>query len=642
MTRAGPGNGDGMLLRMLARAGAVSALAFLAIGTSALPALADHTDPSKPLVPLEPAFVEGEPIVRGEGTFTFVKNFPAPLGTALAGSGTDHKYFRRGDQLFVSVGTLSQGDVGNVGQRLFLLEEDGKVAPRWIADHGSAACTIANTAITGLQHDAAVLGTRRDRLAPGDRISRSLAVKPELVIDTTDATGRCHDPNGGGLELIDVTGLGDRGFVPREIHLVRHAGFSHTVTVDDRRPWIAYNSSSDFAGRPWIDVVDARSCLGLHERSLAGKRDACRPEVYRIPFEATWSRQRAPDGTLVAGSEAACHDITSRGFRLYCASINATLIFDVSELTTDDGAVRGTPLPCARINGTKTGASVTDCGGVEGSTASNRVPQAKGWRFVGSVHHAGRSCSPAPGTNCNTNTVAPPDEDIAISHEADPVAGGEYLLVTDERGGGVIPGGATCLPGVENPIGHGGVHVFDARDPDNIRYARTPSGDKAVWFGEVVVPAATFCDVHVIEQIPGEHRFVAAYYSQGTKIVDFAIDGNGRWTFTEVASIVYPNANTWASDVFKVVDHADGTRTYWFLASDVNRGIDIFRWRGPANVAGSADLAGRAPATRAAATDLGAAMLVTSGIATVATRTRRSATSSRARARRRPRARSGA
>ena len=72
----------------------------------------------------------------------------------------------------------------------------------------------------------------------------------QLLIDTVDALGRCHDIAGGGLEFVDVSGLGTAGFEPREIHLTRHNGYSHTVTVDAMRPWIVYNSTSDFGVRP--------------------------------------------------------------------------------------------------------------------------------------------------------------------------------------------------------------------------------------------------------------------------------------------------------------------------------------------------------------------------------------------------------
>ena len=566
------------------------------------PASADHTDPRTPIVPLQPAFPGQLAHTEGEGSFEFIRNFPAPLGAALSGSGSDHKYFRFGDELFVSTGNLGQGDVGNVGQRFFRLEDKNGVDPQWVADHGSAACTIANTSVTGLQHDAALLGqTSSSALRQITKVpARSMVVKPEIIIDTTDAGGRCHDPNGGGLELIDVTRIQDPAFEPREIHLIRHAGFSHTVTVDDRRPWIAYNSSSDFAGRPWIDVVDARSCLGLANRTLESKRNACRPKVYRIPFQPDWSRQVNASGNTVPGSEATCHDITSRDGRIYCAGLNATLIFDVSGLTNSRGDIRGEPLPCARINGTRTGASVTDCGGVEGPTASNDVPQAEGWRFLGTFNHPGRNCI-APVTNCNTNMVVPSDEGVSVSHESDPTFDHRWMLVTDERGGGVVPPGASCAPGIDNPVGNGGIHVFDIRDPSNIEYAQTPDGEKAVWISDAQTPAATFCDVHVIEQIPGEQRLAVAYYSQGTKILDYFIDDQGRWTFRETASIIFPNANTWTSDVFKIVNNGDGTKTYYFLATDIGRGIDVFTWTGPANPLGTPPPSGALSASPAGA-----------------------------------------
>jgi hypothetical protein len=82
--------------------------------------------------------------------------------------------------------------------------------------------------------------------------------------------------------------------------------------------------------------------------------------------------------------------------------------------------------------------------------------------------------------------------------------------------------------------------------------------------------------------VPGEQRIIAAYYSQGTKIVDYQIDQNGRWTFTEVASLVLPGANTWVAQQFRIVKNRDGSRTYFFMTSDIQRGIDVFSWTGPA------------------------------------------------------------
>ncbi|MGH2778869.1 MAG: hypothetical protein ACRDJB_09495, partial [Actinomycetota bacterium] len=186
----------------------------------------------------------------------------------------------------------------------------------------------------------------------------------------------------------------------------------------------------------------------------------------------------------------------------------------------------------------------------------------------------------------NTNEFVPSDQGVAVSHEADPVFGGDFMLVTDERGGGVIPGGATCTTGIDNPFGNGGMHVFDISDPDNPKYALTPDGEKAVFISDNVTTAPTFCNIHVIEKIPGEQRVVMAWYSQGIKVVDYFVDGNGRWSFDEVASYQLPGADTWTAEDFKIVNNDDGTRTYYFMASDITRGIDIVSWTGPTNRGG--------------------------------------------------------
>lgn len=78
--------------------------------------------------------------------------------------------------------------------------------------------------------------------------------------------------------------------------------------------------------------------------------------------------------------------------------------------------------------------------------------------------------------------------------------------------------------------------------------------------------------------------------SQGLEaIVDWFLDDNNRWTFRETASVVPqgPAANTWTSNVFKVKRHGNGEVTYYFMSSDITRGIDIFKWRGPSNPRGT-------------------------------------------------------
>jgi hypothetical protein len=564
--------------------------AFAVLLAGAPSALADHTNPRTPLAPTAGTPTTG--IVRGEGTWRHVANFPGGASNALTGGGTDLEFFTPAGttDVFGAFGTLGQDDVGSIGQRILQLTSGGAVAPRWVADHGSAHCE-ANASTTSLQHDSQI----------------ATQGKVRLLTDTTDASGRCHDSNGGGIEIIDVTHIRNPDFNPREVHLVRHAGSSHTHTVDTARPWIVYNSSSDFAGRNWIDVLDLRTCFGTDKWTLVRRRDECRPKVYRIQFQPEWTMQRDQDtGELEPGS-AACHDITFANNRLYCAGVNATLILDVSGLVGKRG-INGTPFPCPVIPGTRTGAMVTDCSGM----GPERTERATGWTFLGTFQHPGRDCAPKPtdNRNCNSNNFVRSDQGVSISHEADPTADGRFMFVTDERGGGVVPPGSSCAPGIDNPYGNGGAHTFDISTPSNIRYATTPTGEKSVFISDAVVPAETFCDIHVIEHAPNEQRLLVAYYSQGVKIVDYFIDGAGHVQFRETSSFTLPNANTWAVEDFKVVDNADGTRTYYLAADDIHRGIDIISWTGTPNPIGASAPPGSSTATVTNLGLVGAALLL--------------------------------
>lgn len=535
----------------------VLSVSLLASLLAAPPALADHSDPREKLASTRDAGTT-QLLESGEGTWEFIRNFPA-------NPGSDLKVFKKMGRLYASTGTLGQADQEHVGQRIIqLINVKGELKPRWIADHGAAHCPTANpSGTTGLQHDVQVTPHRN----------------PMLLIDTTDATGRCHDPAGGGLEIVDISKIHKKKFKPREIHLTRHAGTSHTVTTDATRPWILYNNASQSAGMPWIDVLDIRSCMNKKLKTLAAKRKACRPEVFRIQLLPEWTQRIDANGERIEGTESSCHDITAKPGRIYCANLNSTIILDVSGLTAPDRSVRGTPLKCEIVDGTTTKAKVTDCTSLDGVGSG----QALGWSYYGHANHPGRN-----GTH-NTNTEYESTEGVAVSHEAEPTPDKKWMFVTDERGGGVVPGGASCTAG-PNPYGNGGVHVYDISKGGEFEYALDKDGNKAVFIGETVVPSGTFCTSHVMEQIKAEQRFAIAWYTQGTKIVDWFVDGSGAWSFNEIASVVPngPSANTWAAEVFKRQLNDDGTMTYFFIATDITRGIDIFSWTGPRNPNGSA------------------------------------------------------
>lgn len=560
------------------------------------PAGADHLLPPGPHSSNTETTEAG--LALGAGTWAHISNFPA-------NPGTDLKFFRDNREIFASSGTLGTGDEGHVGQRITKLTtgQGSVVNPTWWADHASANCVAPSTGVTGLQHDAAVAGAFRRTSRPTS-IPGAESLDIQLLIDTTDSTtGRCHDTAGGGLEIIDITNPAN----PRELHLTRHRGTTHTATVDATRPYIVYSDSSDFSGNNTIDVVDVRSCLNLGSATLADKRAACRPLVYRLKMVDEWTYQRnfyngggAIDPTF---GSAACHDITAIGTRLYCAGIRATLILDVANLTDPaTGNVRGTPLACPLIAGTNTAAMVSNCAGTGGP--ANTI-DAGAFEFLGTVNHAGIDCTmpPAPrNTNCNSNLLVASTEDVSISHEAEPTPDGNVMFVTDERGGGVVPPGASCVTGGDNPIGNGGIHAYDISGATpgrpavpNFPHMLQPNGAKATFIGNAIAPAPTFCDVHVIQHVPGEQRLVAAYYSQGVKIVDYWIHDQGnsdpsddRLSFRETSCFLLPGANTWTAEHFKVVSNGDGTRTYFIMASDIQRGIDVYTFRHTPNPIGSA------------------------------------------------------
>lgn len=549
-------------------------MAVAAVGTGG-PALADHTNPREPLSSTEESPTP-QGVTSGEGEWTYITGFPP-------NPGTDLEIFKLRRRLYMSSGTLGGSPQQHVGQRMIrLLNRKKKVAIKWVADHGSSACVTNESAATGLQHDASI--ARRNGVT--------------IVVDTTDSPGnpggRCHDPNGGGLELIDVSKLHKtKKFEPREIHLTRHQGTSHNATVDATRPWIIYNSSSTFNSTPdaQIDVVDIRSCM-KRRQSLEQRRKSCRPKVFRMQFQPGWTNNVDREGKPIEGFDSSCHDIVARPGRLYCAALSGTAIFDVRNIADPKtGAVRGKPLPCEVIEGTETTAMITDCAALATPDEGDAIPQAKGWKFLGSFHHPGRDCGtgPEPGQpdRCNNNVNVPSREGVAVSHEAVPTPDNKYMFVTDERGGGIVPGGASCAPEGENPYGNGGVHMFDISDPSKIEYAQTPDDQKAVFIGSVQVPAPTFCTAHRIEMVPGEQRFFISWYSQGTKIVDYFFDANGRVVFRETASYVPEGTQQWAVQPFKIVKNDDGTKTYHLVASDVGRGIDVFSWTGPPNKKGT-------------------------------------------------------
>jgi hypothetical protein len=607
-------------------------------------------------------------VARDGGRFQLLTSIPT------GNPHTDLDFFTKGGETYAAVGTLAIG--GNQGgQSIVKLTEGGQVEPngrpaaRFVTGHPSATCPTNPSQALNLQHDveatpksAGVINN--DSYLPADAAKTGDA---QLLVDATDGTGRCHDQGNlglqsaprGGLELIDITGLGSAGFGTgdnrtREIALTSHVGESHTVNIDPQRPHIAYSVTSDSVnvsrssdgGTPndptddtfvrnnettqtsnldGFEVVDMSSCLtppfgtmreGL---TLAEKRDACRPEVYRYRYPTLAMSQ---GHTIKAGSTNGtfgCHELAPYpGDLLACGSGSAAMLFDMSGAFERDAATgldkpKGTPLDCRRRPSSNTGLStpittgalVTDC--VVGNNnkdlripawLADGAPSLEGVRHMGSQHHIGRAATEGFAT------TVPATEDIDFNHETEFTPSGRYLLATDERGGGVA-GGAQCNIGQSNPQTNGGIHAYRVdrlqpapaaapnrapgapepgttvtRPQSDEGYARSYTGNTTTPEGKAIYRAptrseaveGTFCTAHVLQQVPGQNRIVMGWYTQATNVIDFVELPGNRVQFVETAQAIPANSNAWVSHIFKADQNADGTFTYYGASADTLAG----------------------------------------------------------------------
>jgi hypothetical protein len=566
---------------------------------------------------------------------------------------TDLDFFTQGGDVFASVGTLAIGPNAG-GQTIVQLTDGGAVEPRLVSSHPSAGCLSDPTQALALQHDVeaapkgeAILNTENPFAVRSDT---------QVLVDTSDGPGRCHDQGvlgladapQGGLEIIDVTDVAN----PVEIGLTSHIGEAHTVNVDPKRPHIAYavtsdaisydpetgersNETDDVLDLDGFEVVDFSSCMNFAAgTTVEQKRAACRPEVYRYRYPTA---EMALGHTIQDGSSAifGCHELeVYPDDLLTCGSGNALIGLDMSGAFNDmgtptdfsDDKPRGTPLPCEVRDSTsvapfETGAEIIDCVDPDGDGSDALsipnwldagAPSLEGVQYVGSIYHQGGG----PGQG----SIPPFDstEDLAFNHEAELSGSGELLIATDERGGGVVPPGATCVPGADNTAGNGGVHFYDvdalrSTPPSSAEqaqqaYARTPDGEKAIFRAPVrTQPEVTVCTAHVFHQIPGENRIFMAWYSQGTQVIDFVEEPDGTVRFANAGHMIPASANEWVSAIFKTQENPDGTVTYWGVAGDFNLGvagrnaIEVYKVTlppAPDPAAGGGRCAQRIPATK--------------------------------------------
>lgn len=543
---------------------AVLTAAFMLPATAAF---ADHVPPNIGA----PTGLPADNPSKQVGDWRFLANLPAGPGAVLP-LGVDWEPFSRGDKSYVAFSSMTMG--------ITIVDVTDPLHPVRVSDYASAfGCPTgaAEALAGGAEEPGNVVGWEND-----------LSITPDGMIgilgtdEITTPSGRCHDPAGGGLELVDMSDVAN----PRTLHLTRNAGQAHSVTVDPKRPWLAYLSTSDSSDL--IEVVDFRSCLGG-----VAQIDRCKPHVARavlderrlpgLPHDVSQPGQGLVGRTTGApppppqndALTSGCHDIRFRGDRIYCAALGASVIIDISGVLDANGNLRGTDLTAAGSGSCTTidanavraaGVKVTDCSGWTEEEFDKRGAQAIPMRFVGLVKHDGSK---------------PPDQDIEIAHQAEAIDGGKIMFITDERGGGLNAGPDECPAG--------GVWFYDIRDEGRPRLMRQPDGKPAVFITQNFVQTNANCTVHYGTEFDNEHVLVFAWYTQGTHVIKYTPDYSttpATIRFEEVGTYIPALASTWTSK--GLIRNPEDPDEIVIYTTDISRGMDVLTFKYPAPLVAAA------------------------------------------------------
>ena len=165
------------------------------------------------------------------------------------------------------------------------------------------------------------------------------------------------------------------------------------------------------------------------------------------------------------------------------------------------------------------------------------------------------------------------DRAVTFSHQAEPSADRDTLLVSDEYRGGApttrcgktsdgSPVSGAPAQDSGNPADLGALHLYRLQ-PDGL------IGPKASTFNLPVQTnsAESGCTVHVFSQAPDQDRLVTAWYGRGVRVVDFSDPERPRETAHYIPSGTY----MWAAKPHRG----------FVYTGDITRGLDVLRPTGP-------------------------------------------------------------
>ncbi len=509
----------------------------LTVCFAALPtvARADHIPPQLGILP---GPLPAPPSLLSEGPIRFVSN--VSTGRSFAGTLGELAPFTRDGKKYLIAGSSVYG--------FAVIDVTDPLAPFTVSEYASAfGCP-------GSQF-ASLLSGNRDpvdfALAYGGwENDISWSPDGQWVVLGMDAPGRCHDPVHGGIEIVNVSDVTN----PTLVHLVRNNGQSHSVTLDPQRPWLAYISTSD--SEDMLYIVDFKSCIGVP----AG---ACRPDVGAAVFDfdyypALYDKAKDEDKTT-----SGCHDLRFFGDRAYCASVGSTMILDVSRVRGVDGKLTGRHLnegadACSVVDADPVyapGIKVTDCLNWHKDVFRDRKAKVVEIPLLSVIDHDGDK---------------PATEDIQIAHQAEAIADGRIMMITDERGGGL---GTDLCPG-------GGVWFYDIRDAKHPVLMQQPDGKPGVYLTKWNIPDIAgmnpSCTVHYGKEFADENLLTFGWYTNGMRVLRYFPDftkSPAQIRFEEIAGFAGLDLTIDSMVIERNPEDADEVIVY---AANALRGIDVW------------------------------------------------------------------